>query len=198
MTGSDCGRGVSPISSSDPQQNRGPATNSSRGGGHKWGTTKSSKDSLVASTMRGSSSTSMPPIIRGGLANAPHLHIRGKVSRPRLIATTLPHLLRLHNQIRLDHRSNLLLPLHLGREMTTCQRSSLHLEEQHNSRPQLLQGVKETNPGQYTSNLLAIRTVASYIVLYTMHVAMSFMSLKFYINFVGFGLNTVLFWLVVK
>ena len=87
------------------------------------------------------------------------------ISRPRLIATTLPHPLRLRNQIRLDHRSNLLLPLHLGREMTTCQRSSLHLEEQHNSRPQLLQGAKETNPGQYTSNLLAIRTVASYIVL---------------------------------
>ena len=122
----------------------------------------------------------------------------GKVSRPRLIATTLPHPLRLRNQIRLDHHSNLLLPLHLGREMTMCQRSSLHLEEQHNSRPQLLQGAKETNPGQYTSNLLAIRTVASYIVLYAIHVAMSFMSLKFYINFVGFGLSTVLFWLMVK
>ena len=189
MTGSDRGRGVSPISSSDPQQNKGPATNSSRGGGRKWGTTKSSKDSSVASTMRGSSSTSTSsnaPHHQGGLANAPHLHTRGKVSRPRLITTTLPHPLRLHNQIRLNHRSNLLLPLHLGREMITCQRSSLHLEEQHNSRPQLLQGVKETNPGQYTSNLLAIRTVASYIVLYTMHVAMSFMSLKFYINFVGF------------
>ena len=139
----------------------------------------------------------MPPIIRRDWQMSLTSTQGGKVSRPRLIVTTLPHPLRLRNQIRLDHRSNLLLPLHLGREMT-CQRSSLHLEEQHNSRPQLLQGAKETNPGQCTSNLLAIRTVSSYIVLYTMHVAMSFMSLKFYINFVGFGLNTVLFWLVVK
>ena len=45
MTGSDRGRGVSPISSSHPQQNKGPATNNSRGGGRKWGTTKSSEDS---------------------------------------------------------------------------------------------------------------------------------------------------------
>lgn len=77
MAGSDRGRGVSPISLTDPQQSKGATTNNSRSGGRKWGATKSSKESSsVASTARGSSSSistsSNSPHHQGGSANPPH------------------------------------------------------------------------------------------------------------------------------
>ena len=83
VSGSDRGRGISPISSTDPQPSKGTTTNNIRGGGRKWAT-KSGKESLSAASTssRGSSSSTFTssnvPHHQGGSLNSPHPHTRGE------------------------------------------------------------------------------------------------------------------------
>ncbi len=110
-SGSDRGRGMSPISSTDPQPNKGAALNNSRGGGRKWGATKSAKESSSVASRGSSSSTSTtasndPHHHQGGSLNSPHPHIRGdsvtspshRNSTPPPTSTSQPNSTRLSHQ----------------------------------------------------------------------------------------------------
>lgn len=110
-SGSDSGRGVSPISSTDSQPNKGAATNNSRGGGRKWGATKSGKESSSAASRSSSSSTSTTSSNdphhhhQGGSLNPPHTRGDGITSRTIWNTTPPPTSTSQPNSTRLSHQA---------------------------------------------------------------------------------------------
>ena len=137
-------RGVRPITAGEGAVNGGPRNPAARN--HR----QLLQGAVVAARLL--PLPQMPPIIREDRWIP--LTQGGKVSRPLLIATTLPLPLRLRNQIRLDRLSSLLFrPRHRrlcrGKEEKGVYLKIFLLRVEHNSRcPLLLRGEKEANPGQ--------------------------------------------------
>ena len=104
-SGSDSGRGVSPISSTDSQPNKGAATNNSRGGGRKSGSMKSGKESSRSSGSSTSTTSSNDPHHQGGSLNPPHTRGDSITSRTPWNTTPPPTLTSQPNSTRLSHQA---------------------------------------------------------------------------------------------
>ena len=103
--GSDSGRGVSPISSTDSQPNKGASTSNSRGGSRKSGATKSGKESSRSSGSSTSTTSSNDPHHPGGSLNPPHTRGDSITSRTPWNTTPPPTSTSQPNSTRLSHQA---------------------------------------------------------------------------------------------